>query len=105
MTDDQRVDMSDLLLYLAHEGLGEEVESWLSPHESNKAVSAEQMLKAMPDELITQVSTELGVTAEQMAADLAAAMPAFIDSLTPEGIMPEDDRIGEVLSGMSQQAG
>lgn len=76
--------IANLLAFLVDKGLVDEVGSWLSFYESNQSVSAEQILEVMPGDVMAAVSAVLRMSAEQAAAALGTALPAFIDSIRPD---------------------
>lgn len=69
-------------------GMGEIVKSWVSSGQ-NLPISAEQIQSALGGEQIGQLAGQIGVSPEQMSGQLAQFLPQVIDSLTPDGNVPQ----------------
>ncbi|HET7774907.1 MAG TPA: YidB family protein [Azospira sp.] len=69
-------------------GLGEVVKSWVSTG-ANLPISAEQIQTALGSERIENLSSQLGVSPDQASGQLAQYLPQIIDTLTPDGSVPE----------------
>ncbi len=70
-------------------GLGDIVSSWIGTGQ-NQPVSGEQIQQVLGGEQIEQIAEKTGTSKEEVAAKLAALLPAIIDKLTPGGTIPED---------------
>lgn len=70
-------------------GLGEIVKSWVSTGQ-NLPVSAEQIQSALGSEQISNLAAQSGVSPEQMSGHLAQFLPQIIDTLTPDGSVPQE---------------
>ncbi|WP_189214546.1 MULTISPECIES: YidB family protein [Streptomyces] len=91
-------ELARLLVHLTDQGLGDQVESWIDPSADNEGVSAAQLQAALPAQVFTEVAGKQGMTAAQVAAEFAAFLPEFIDSLTPRGDLPADDEFDDFLA-------
>ena len=69
-------------------GLGDQVQSWLSTG-SNQAIQGADIAKVFGQERLTQIAQTLGVDHQQASAQLAEALPNFIDKLSPNGELPQ----------------
>jgi uncharacterized protein YidB (DUF937 family) len=79
--------LQDLVADFTGAGLGETVQSWVSPGE-NKPVSREEVRRAVGDERLREMAQDSGETEDGMAERLARSLPKIVDRLTPDGSMP-----------------
>jgi len=89
-----------LLQQLQAGGLGEHVQSWISQG-ANLPVSADQITQALGGAAgsLGQMAQQVGASHGELASELAQALPALVNHLTPNGQMPG----GDVLSGLLGQ--
>jgi uncharacterized protein YidB (DUF937 family) len=76
-----------IISHLESQGLGNSVRSWVGTG-PNQPVSGQQIHAALGPELMTQLSTKLGITPEELSSRLAQVLPGAIDRLTPGGTVP-----------------
>ncbi|MEU2153514.1 YidB family protein [Streptomyces sp. NPDC019396] len=69
-------------------GLAAKVRSWIGLGD-NEPVSGPELAQALPYQVLDRVAQRGGVSPEQAADRLAAALPQVVDKLTPEGQVPE----------------
>jgi uncharacterized protein YidB (DUF937 family) len=79
-------------------GLGDKVESWISKGE-NAALSPDEVQSALGDEL-DGFAAKAGVAKDQAADGIAKALPELVDKLTPDGVVPNADKIKSELSSI-----
>ncbi len=85
-------------------GLGELVQSWVGTGQ-NLPVSAQQIEQIFGGGQLAQLAQQFGIEPSQLASQLAEQLPGTVDSLTPQGRLPEgglDDVLGS-LSGLLNQ--
>jgi uncharacterized protein YidB (DUF937 family) len=75
-------------------GLGEIVNSWVSSG-PNLPISAEQIQSVLGGSALQDLAGKLGMNTEQASGGLAQMLPQLIDSLTPNGQVPQG---GDMLS-------
>jgi uncharacterized protein YidB (DUF937 family) len=75
-------------------GLGEIVNSWVSSG-PNLPISAEQIQSVLGGSALQDLAGKLGMNTEQASGGLAQMLPQLIDSLTPNGQLPQG---GDMLS-------
>jgi len=80
-------------------GLDDMVKSWIGKGE-NKAVSAEQIKAALGSEEVAGVAAKLGVSEDEAADKIAKMLPAIIDKLTPDGLVPDPDSVADKITGL-----
>lgn len=89
--------LGGLLSKLTQGGLGSAANSWVSPGE-NEAVTGNQLADALGPDTIGHIAEQAGVSHEEAAAGLAEVLPQVVDHLTPQGQVPEDSSIQDMLS-------
>jgi uncharacterized protein YidB (DUF937 family) len=72
---------------LESKGLGATVRSWVGTG-ANQPISPEQVHQAFGADVIQQLAAKTGLSPQDLAAKLAAALPQAIDKLTPNGTVP-----------------
>lgn len=69
-------------------GLGEIVNSWVSTGH-NLPISAEQVTSVLGGSSLQDIAAKLGVSPDQAAGSLAEILPQAVDTLTPNGQIPQ----------------
>ena len=69
-------------------GLGEVVNSWVSSGQ-NLPVSAEQIQSVLGGSSLQDIAAKLGMSPEQAAGSLAEILPQAVDTMTPNGQLPQ----------------
>jgi uncharacterized protein YidB (DUF937 family) len=97
-------------------GLTRQVNSWID-RGPNAAVQPDELRRAFSGEALNAVSRGTGLREDELLADLARGLPAFVEKLCPLGRlprsdaeipeMPEDDLLDELGRGAAanEQAG
>jgi uncharacterized protein YidB (DUF937 family) len=80
-------------------GLGGVVSSWIGTG-PNQPVTADQISKVLGPERIQMIATKLGVAPETLTAQLATALPALINHLTPNGTVPSGNALQQALDAL-----
>jgi uncharacterized protein YidB (DUF937 family) len=80
-------------------GLGEIVSSWIGTG-ANEPISGEQLREVIGTEAIGTMASKLGFDSNQTASELAKLLPAVIDKLTPNGQVPEQLDLSQVLTSL-----
>jgi uncharacterized protein YidB (DUF937 family) len=81
--------LAKLMDQLKGGGLGSQAKSWVSAEQPNQPVSGDQITQALGQDQIAQVADTLGMRHEQAAQTMATALPQVMDTMTPEGHLPE----------------
>ena len=68
-------------------GLGEKIESWISPN-ANKPIAPGEVEQGMGSDMINWLTKETGMPKDQLLAGLAKYLPEAVDKLTPHGKVP-----------------
>ncbi len=73
---------------LEQAGLGEQVRSWIG-NGQNLPVSGEQIAQALGGSgALSQLASTFGLNENEIASQLAEALPAAVNHLTPQGTLP-----------------
>jgi len=78
-------------------GLGQQVASWVGTG-ANLPISADQIANVFAGGQLRDIASKLGVSESAAAGNLAAVLPNLIDTLTPNGHVPEGDLMAQGLS-------
>jgi len=78
-------------------GLGDVVSSWVGTGK-NLPISADQITQALGGSQLGDLAKQAGLSPENASSLLANVLPGLVDSLTPNGKMPEGDMLQQALS-------
>lgn len=88
--------LGDLLNQFQKNGLGEEAGSWVSSG-PNKAVSPDDLGRALGADQINALSAQSGLSREELLSSLAEYLPQVVNHLTPEGRIPTEHELNKML--------
>jgi uncharacterized protein YidB (DUF937 family) len=71
-------------------GLGTQAASWVGKG-ANEPISAADVEKVVGYEQLAGIASELGVSEAEAAEGVAQMLPAVVDRLTPDGVVPADE--------------
>ena len=77
-----------LLERLQQSGLGPQVASWLGNGE-NLPITVDQLRRALGDEHLRQLATQLGLPVDQLLDQLSQHLPGAVDHMSPKGTLEE----------------
>ncbi len=80
-------------------GLDDKVQSWISKGE-NAALSPDEVKGALGSEL-DSFAAKAGVAKDQAADGIAKALPELVDKLTPDGVVPSEEKVKSELSSIA----
>ena len=83
-------------------GLGDIVNSWVSKGQ-NLPISAEQLQSVLGGSSLGNIASQLGMNPEEASGSLASMLPQLIDSLTPNGEVPQGNDL--MAQGMEMLKG
>src|SRR5512137_1835868 len=81
--------LSGLIQKFQNGGLGDVAASWVGKG-ANQPVSGEQMTNTLGIDKIQEIASSLGISDTAVSDGLASVLPQLIDTLTPDGAIPED---------------
>jgi uncharacterized protein YidB (DUF937 family) len=80
-------------------GLGGVISSWIGTG-ANEPIVADQIKSVLGPELVSGLASKLGIDADTASNQLASLLPVLIDKLTPDGQVPAQTDLSQVLSGL-----
>ena len=102
VNDPQNGGLQGLIQSFQQGGLGDIVNSWVS-NGQNLPISAEQIQSVLGGSSLGNIASQLGMNSEEASGSLASMLPQLIDSLTPNGEVPQG---GDLMSqGMEMLKG
>lgn len=96
--------LAGLIEQFAGKGLGDIANSWISTGQ-NLPISPEQIQQGLGDKTIAKLSSQVGISAEEVTSKLSQLLPQVIDQLTPDGKIPQGDLVSkgmELLKGLTK---
>lgn len=93
--------LENLLGKLRQQGLGEEVDSWVSTG-PNRAVAPEQVQAAFGADQLSGMAQQFGMPSGALGGILAQLLPELVNRLTPNGQVPQQlpGGLGGILSSV-----
>ena len=107
---DQHGGVDGLLAKLRANGLGSQVDSWVSTG-ANEPVAPEQLGQALGPDTVNQLSSSTGISIQSLLPMLAAVLPMIVSHLTPTGQTPQPGTsanqpdLGGLLGGLLGSGG
>jgi len=84
--------LGDLLKQLQDNGHGDTTNSWVGTGQ-NKAISPGDLANALGADQIDSLSSQSGLSRDDLLNGLSQYLPKVIDHLTPDGRLPSDDEV------------
>ena len=84
--------LGDLMKQLQQSGLGDAATSWVGSG-PNKAVSPGDLASALGVDQIDQLSSQSGLSRDDLLSGLSQLLPLVVDHLTPEGRLPTENEV------------
>jgi uncharacterized protein YidB (DUF937 family) len=83
-------------------GLSQQADSWVGTGQ-NMNISADQLQQVFGSSTIGDLASRLGMSEQQAGSEMAQLLPEVINSLTPEGRVPENSN-EDIAQGLSMLA-
>jgi uncharacterized protein YidB (DUF937 family) len=84
--------LSDLLKQLQQSGHGEAANSWVGRGE-NKPIAPGDLASALGADQINALSSQSGLSRDELLDGLSKYLPQVVDHLTPDGRLPSDSEV------------
>ncbi len=84
--------LGDLLNQLQQKGHGDAANSWVS-NGPNKAISPGDLASALGADQINSLSSQSGLSRDDLLKGLSQYLPDAVNHLTPDGRLPNDDEV------------
>jgi uncharacterized protein YidB (DUF937 family) len=94
--------LGGLIGALTQGGLGNVAGSWIGTGE-NQSVSAEQIQSALGNDsggLLARLAQQAGMSNDDAASGLSQILPGLVDKLTPDGQIPQQDSLENMLGAL-----
>ena len=88
--------LGDLLKQLQDSGHGEKASSWVGGGE-NQQISPGDLANALGADQIDQLSSQSGLSRDELLSGLSQYLPKVVDHLTPDGRVPTEDELSQRL--------
>ena len=85
-------------------GLGDVVDSWISTGH-NLPISGDQIRAVLGSDEVRRIASQLGLSPDAVAGQLAHVLPQVVDHVTPSGAVPDDDTLASLLGKLKGLAG
>jgi uncharacterized protein YidB (DUF937 family) len=77
--------------------LSAQAESWVGTG-ANAPVSAQEVRGVVGDDTVTELAQQAGISDEEAADVLARVVPQVVNGLTPDGKLPADDDLDQLVA-------
>lgn len=104
LTGGQGGGLSGLVQNFKDKGLGDIISSWVSTGE-NQPISPDQIKEGLGSETIQNLASKVGVSPDDLSAQLSQFLPGIIDKLTPDGQVPEGGLLEKGLEFLKGKLG
>jgi uncharacterized protein YidB (DUF937 family) len=88
--------LQKLLSSLQSRGAGDKAQSWVSTGE-NMQISPQELEQAVGSTEIEQIAQQAGASPEETKEVLAQALPQVVDKVTPNGEIPDQAQLDDML--------
>jgi uncharacterized protein YidB (DUF937 family) len=96
--------MQGLVSQLNSNGMGEQLQSWISQGQ-NQPVSGEQIRQAADPAMLNQLAQQAHISPEEASNQVAQVLPEMVNQVTPQGQMPSSDPFKQGLGALQQMFG
>ena len=92
--------MQGLVSQFEQQGLGHVVSSWIGNGE-NLAITPDQVQAVLGEPHIQAVAQKLGLSTADVTNQLAGLLPHAVNSVTPDGAVPQGDLLSQALGAFT----
>ena len=89
--------LGDLLNGFRNAGHGEVADSWVKPGVPTQGLTPDQVASAVGEENLTELAERTGLSRDELLKRLSTVIPGAVDSLTPNGEMPNEQQMQQRL--------
>jgi uncharacterized protein YidB (DUF937 family) len=86
--------LADLVRQFQQNGQGHVADSWVG-RGANAAISPDELERGLGEDNVRQLAEQAGMPREELLSGLSEDLPHFVDSLTPEGRLPDEQEAGQ----------
>lgn len=88
--------LGDLVKQLQQNGLGDAANSWVGTG-PNKSVDPNDLAKALGADQLDALTNQTGMSRNELLEGLSQYLPQVVDSMTPQGRVPDENEISKLL--------
>jgi uncharacterized protein YidB (DUF937 family) len=88
--------LGGLLESFKRSGQGDVINSWVGTG-ANKSISPAQLTDALGADTLNQLSSQTGLSTQDLTNQLSQALPQVVDKLSPEGRLPDEQELSKML--------
>jgi uncharacterized protein YidB (DUF937 family) len=92
--------LDDVIGKFTGAGAGEQAKSWVSTG-PNQPVDPQAVQQALGPDTIAKIAAETGRSPEEVQQALATLMPKVVDTMTPQGVVPDPSTLATATSAAS----
>jgi uncharacterized protein YidB (DUF937 family) len=96
--------LSSLVKSFQEKGMGDIISSWISTG-PNQSISADQIREGLGSDTLQNLAAKAGFSQEEIGTRLAETLPGVIDSLTPDGAIPDGGLLAKGLEFLKGKMG
>jgi len=94
--------LQKLLGGMKQQGMGDKAESWVAGG-PNKPITAQELEKVVGKDEIEQIAKQAGASPQETEEVLAQALPEVVNKVTPEGQVPDQSSLDQMLGQLFGQ--
>jgi uncharacterized protein YidB (DUF937 family) len=95
--------LGELLDRFERAGFGKQAHSWVSTGQ-NEGIAPDAVETAFGRDAIEEIAQQAGLSAEETAQGLSQLLPEVVNEVTPEGAVPDPDRLSASLDDLIRRA-
>ena len=104
MIQNQPGGLQGLVQAFQEKGLGGLASSWVSTGE-NLPINSDQIHQVLGSEQVQALAAKAGISPESAGAAIAQLLPTIVDKLTPNGQVPAQSSVVDLVSGLLRNMG
>lgn len=89
--------LSGIIEMIERKGFANQASSWVGRGE-NLTVSSNQVEQMLGSDLVDQIALKSELPRDKVLQKLTVLLPTFVDKLTPEGAVPEENILQQMLT-------
>lgn len=84
--------LGGLLDQFRQNGLGDHVDSWVSPGQ-NRRIAPDELTRALGPDTLGELEQQTGLPRQQLLSELSDELPDAVDQFTPDGRLPTEQEV------------
>lgn len=104
MIQNQPGGLQGLVQSFHDKGMGGVVSSWVGTG-ANSPISSDQVHQVLGSDQVKALAAKAGINPDMAGGAIAQLLPSIVDKLTPNGQVPAQSNVMEMVSGLLQNMG